>query len=223
MLTWSLAIALYLVVTCSISFVLLRGPPTGLVAALIFFNCLNSFIAICEICLGRHISFIQADYRALQKKYTVGQEWDAVTRLLTTPVTIGEVFNGLTWARMWSTYALFDLSYQDSTSFGFFIDVGNGWTTLPPCLLLHYAILRPEASSPLWVGCVTIASYWQMLYGTMIYFVTFLFNRRYEGRPLASLLLFVITTNGVWIVFPAMAIYAAVCILRDGNFDVFGE
>lgn len=221
MLTWSLAIGLFLIATCSISFALLQSPPTALVTGLIFFNCLNCFIAICEICLGRHISFIQNDFAALRKKYAIGQEWDGTIRLLNMPLTIGDAFNGLTWARMWSTYALFDPSYQNPESFGFFIDVGNGWTTIPPCLLLHYAILRPDASSPLLVGCVTIASYWQMLYGTLIYFTSFLFNRRYEGRPLVSLLLFVITINAVWIIFPAMAIYAAVCILRDGTFDVF--
>ena len=60
---------------------------------------------------------------------------------------------------MWSTYALFDPSYQNRESFGFFIDVGNDWSTLAPCVMLNVGMVRPGWVDPLWVGCVTIAAY----------------------------------------------------------------
>lgn len=227
LLTWSSAIALWIAVTCGISFYLLPydNPITGnpLVASLLFFNNLNIFIAICEICLGYHIMFIRKDYEQRRKKYGRGKEWDGCLALLTMPISVKEMFQGKTWALMWSTYALFDPSYQNYESFGFFIDVGNGWTTIAPCLFLNYGMIYPDKVDHLLLGCVVIASYWQMLYGTAIYFLSFVFNKRYEGHNRVSIFLFVGLTNGVWVGFPALAIYAAYCILRDGNMNTFYE
>jgi len=225
-LTFGTAILLWLTITCGCCFALLpySNPITsnGLVTSLLFFNNLNIFIAICEICLGYQITFIQLDYRNLQETYRAGgREWEAVWDLMVMPLTFRQLFDTTTWARMWSTYALFDPSYQNHESFGFFIDVGNGWTTIGPCVLLNVAMLRPDWVNPLWVGCVTIAAYWQMLYGTIIYFLSFLFNRRYIGHKPLPIASFVTGSNGIWIIFPGMAIYAAVVILRDGNFNIF--
>jgi len=144
---------------------------------------------------------------------------EGLLRYLNMPLTLRQVFEGKTWAQMWVVYSLIDPSYQNHESFGFFIDVGNGWTTILPCLLFNYAIINPGAVSPLLLGCVVIASYWQMIYGTIIYFFSYLFNKRYQGKKF-WVYAFVLITNGVWIAFPSLAIYAAVCILRDGNMNV---
>ena len=83
-------------------------------------------------------------------------------------------------------------------------------------------MMFPELVLPLVVGCVAIGSYWQVLYGTLICFLSFMFNRRYAPfRPL-EIGLFVGLTNGIWIIFPSIGLYAAVCILRDNNMSVFG-
>jgi hypothetical protein len=95
------------------------------IVSLLFFNNLNLFIALCEIALGNHIKIIQSDYAALRSKYK-GKEWDACVAFLTMPLTISQCFSGRVWSKMWSTYALYDPSYQNQESFGFFIDVGNG-------------------------------------------------------------------------------------------------
>jgi hypothetical protein len=34
------------------------------------------------------------------------------------------------WSEVWSVYSVFDPSYANRESFGFFVDVGNGWTTM---------------------------------------------------------------------------------------------
>ena len=92
---------------------------------------------------------------------------------------------------------------------------------MAPCVLLNVALVWSEVVGPLWVGCVTIVAYWQMLYGTLIYFLLFVVNWRYVGFDPVSIWFFVMVTNEVWIVFPGMEIYAAVCILRNGNMDLF--
>ena len=123
---------------------------------------------------------------------------------------------------MWSTYALYDPSYQNDESFGFFIDVGNGWSTIPPCVMMNTAIAMPQYCSPLLVGCVCLASYWQILYGTIIYFLSFIWNRRWEGKKLGEVLGFVGISNGIWFFFPLAGIYACVSMLDTKDLSVFG-
>jgi len=224
-LTFGSALVLWLIITCGCSFFLLpyQNPITGniLVTSLLFFNNLNILISLIEICLGYEIAYIKTHYQKLRKIYSRGQELSAIWQLMVMPLKFRQLFDMKTGAQMWSTYALFDPSYQNSESFGFFIDVGNGWTTILPCVLLNVAMIAPDKVSPLVVGCVTIAAYWQILYGTLIYFLSFMFNRRYEGHNLVHITTVVLLSNGVWIIFPATAIYAAVNVLRDGNMSVF--
>lgn len=201
LLTVATVILAWLVATTGTCFYFL--PDTlrlnGWILSLLFFNNLNIFIAICEIILGYHISFVQEHYKGLlqsKKRGHLRSDWDACVAFLTMPLTLSEVFQGRTWAQMWSTYALYDPSYQNHESFGFFIDVGNGYSTIPPSCLLNVAICRPNAVSNLLVGTIGIASYWQILYGTIIYFFSFLFNRRYQGKGVVEISLFVGLSNG---------------------------
>ena len=87
--------------------------------------------------------------------------------------------------------------------------------------LCFAAIVCPQKVSPLWVGCIGLAMYWQVLYGTIIYLLSFVFNERYVGQPLLVICLFVGVSNSLWFVFPIVGIRACVAILRDGNLDVF--
>ena len=120
-----------------------------------------------------------------------------------------------------------DPSYQNTEAFGFFIDVGNGLSTIPPSILLNYAIIYGPSGSasdtitPLLVGCICIASLWQITYGTIIYFLSFVWNKRYQDFRAGEIWTFVGLSNSCWIVFPAVGIWACVQILRDGSFDVF--
>ena len=181
-------------------------------------NNLNILISICELILGFRIMLIKEDYKKLKEKHT-GREKDAALAFLWMPLP--NVFHTASWSKMWSTYSLYDPSYQNHESFGFFIDFGNGMSTIPPCLLWNYAIAYPDNVSPLLVGCVGIASYWQVMYGTMVYLLSYCFNRRYVGRSIIEVLSFVGFTNSLWFFFPIVGIYASVCMLRDGNCSVF--
>ena len=190
------------------------------VLGLLIFNNLNILIAICEICLGLNIMFIKEDYISLRETYK-GKEWKGCLAYLTMPLTTSQIFDPRTWSKMWSAYALYDISYQNHESFGFFIDFGNGMSTIPPCVLINAAIMFPHKVSPLLVGCVGLATYWQITYGTLVYLLSFFFNRRWEGKPMVSVLAFVGFSNSIWIAAPALGIYACVCILRDGDMSVF--
>lgn len=223
------AIALFLTATtyaCISQLFNNNATPTPLTISLLFFNNLNIFIAMCEIILGLNITYIQADYQKLRARYNTGNEWEACIAYLTMPLTVQQVFDGKTWAKMWSTYALYDPSYQNHESFGFFIDFGNGLSTIPPSILVNAAICYPDtiSLSPLLVGCVGLAMYWQVMYGTIIYVLSFVFNKRYLGKKtLLEVCLFVGVSNSLWFFFPIAGIYACVCMLRDGNMSVFHQ
>jgi hypothetical protein len=214
------AIILWLVATTIAPLFFAESLPNPLGLALLFFNNLNILIAFCEIALGNHIGFIKQHYLELKKNYQ-GKQWQAAFAYLLMPLSLSTLFDGEKWAIMWSTYSLWDPSYQNQESFGFFIDVGNGWSTIPPCLLWNAAILVPQQLlqrseyAYLWVGVIGCCSYWQVLYGTIIYFLSFIFNKRYEGMPLAEVAGFVGFANGIWFFFPIAALYAATIILRD--------
>jgi hypothetical protein len=214
------AIILWLATTTGGALLLLPyNASNGIVLSLLFFNNLNILIALCEIALGFNIMFIKDDYRKLTEKYK-GREWEACVAFLTMPLP--RVLDAKAWSKMWSTYSLYDPSYQNHESFGFFIDFGNGMSTIPPCLLWNYAMANVDrAVSPLLVGCVGIACYWQVMYGTIIYVLSFCFNGRYKGRNLVEVLGFVGFANSLWFFFPIVGIYASVCILRDGNMSIF--
>lgn len=234
----------WLVLTMGSSIILMRNENDNnndndrtsyniLSLSLLFFNYLNLLISFCEICLGRYISLIQLDYRALKELYK-GKELDACVAFLTMPLTFRELFDGKIWSKMWSTYSLYDPSYQNPESFGFFIDVGNGWTTILPISLINVAIVRPEILARLLslssftnntqphivVGCLGIASYWQMMYGTFIYFLSYFFNNRHRGKSFWEVAGFVGVSNAVWVIFPAIGLFLCYHILSDGNMSV---
>jgi hypothetical protein len=220
---------MWLAVTTLLPLKFTETVPNTLGLSLLFFNNLNILIACCEIVLGKHVNFIQQDFRRLQKQYRAGnKEYMAGFAFLLYPLTLRTLFDGPTWAQMWSTYSLWDPSYSNPESFGFFIDVGNGWSTILPCLLWDVAIMCPQwihsMEMDTLVGFVGACSYWQVLYGTIIYLLSFLWNRRYVGKPLAEVLGFVGFANGIWFVFPIAALCAAYQILVNKDCSqVFGS
>jgi hypothetical protein len=74
--------------------------------------------------------------------------------------------------------------------------------------------------SPVVLGLVGALIFYQKLYCTSVYLAAYLFNRRYEGRPLAWVIGIVGGTNGIWIVFPAIGLYACIRLVLENRFDL---
>jgi len=224
---------------------LLLPPINGLGWSILLFNNLNVLIAFCEIALGKHIEFIREDYHNLLKEYRdertgdpIKAEYLAGIAYLNTPLCLRDIYDGgKKWSRMWSTYSLWDPSYSNPESFGFFIDVGNGWSTILPCWLWNFAILFPQEFTPLppssssslyqengnshsptpvvLLGFIGACTYWQILYGTIIYFISFVWNKRYKNKSFAEVLGFVGFANGIWFFFPIACLWASYKLLLD--------
>jgi hypothetical protein len=188
-------------------------------AALAFFLWLNAIIALWEICLYLRIDLIEEQHQDFIVRYK-GRELDRVIDFFSVKVPLSRIFSPAVWAELWSSYSVFDPSYADRKSFGFFIDIGNGFSTLVPTLLFLYGMTyEPIPARAL--GIVGLLVFYQMWYGTIVYLVSYVMNKRYEGHTQRNVLLFVGLSNGLWLTFPLWGIAVAIVMIATGSYDVF--
>jgi len=155
----------------------LHGGVNFLQLVLAIFCAVNAWVCLCEIALYVQYSAIQAAYKSHSAKYGAGKlppiflfEW----------VTLKQIFSTHFWGvGMWATYSVLDPSYIDSTSFGWNIDVCNGITTLVPSAIFTIGMTYPVLSAR-WLGMLGLVLFYQQLYGTVVYFFQYFFNRRFD-------------------------------------------
>ena len=82
------------------------------------------------------------------------------------------------WADAWATYAQYDDSYADRGSFGFNVDIGNGFVTPVPTLFL-YASYTFDFLPSLYAGILGAMVFWQWIYATSLYCVSFFVAERH--------------------------------------------
>jgi hypothetical protein len=191
-----------------------HGVVNGWHIALAVFLAINILICTWEMSLYFRIDDIERWHH--QPRDVSGRPRGG---LYSSRVTFGELFASKLWARVWLEYARYDPSYADRKSFGFAIDVGNGFSTIIPSLVFFVAMTVP-LFSPLIVGLLGILIFYQKSYCTCLYFFTYIFNRRYELHPLSSVLVVVGGSNGIWLVFPAVGFYVCLHLILDGSFDL---
>jgi hypothetical protein len=188
-------------------------------AVLAFFLWLNAIIALWEICLYLRIDLIEEQHARFVREYR-GRELDRVKDFFSREVPIGRIFSPSVWAELWSSYSVFDPSYADRKSYGFFVDIGNGFTTLVPALLFLYGMTFEPISARA-LGIVGVLLFYQMWYGTVVYLASYLLNKRYRGHTPFNVALFVGLSNGLWLTFPIWGIAVSVLLIRSGSYDIF--
>jgi hypothetical protein len=187
-------------------------------AALAFFLVINVLVNLWEFTLHKYAARITREWEETQLPYK-GREAERANAFFQERATPRELFTLRRWTGLWSSYALFDRGYADIRSFGWNIDVGNGWSTIVPALLtawgMTYEIVPARA-----LGIVGVAMYWQMLYGTLVYFFQFFNNRNHVGISSGALWAFVGGTNGFWFVFPIWGIAVSVALIYADSFAI---
>jgi hypothetical protein len=183
--------------------------------SLAFFLPLNMLICIWEVSLGLNIDHIKLEYKALAKSWR-RKEFACVIDFFNSPMSLKQLFNLRYWSRVWSTYSLYDPSYQNQESFGFFVDVSNGWCFFLPSALLLYAMTYDVdwLMSPRTLGCVGLVSCYAMLHGTCVYFLSFFFNGRQKRFGSFEVALFIGGSNGLWFVFPLIGMVACYSMIQ---------
>ena len=184
-----------------------------------FFLWLNVIISFWELCLFFKIDLIEEQYKDFRERYK-GRELDRVIHLFLSDITWPQIFHMSTWAEIWSTYSIFDDSYADRKSYGFFIDVGNGFSTPIPTLISIYGMTFHLLPARI-LGMIIMIVNYQMWYGTLVYFFSYLANKRYIGHLFFKVLIFVGISNGFWFTFPLWGIYSAYQMIMTNDYSVF--
>eukprot|EP00967_Tisochrysis_lutea_P086965 scaffold122842_cov40-Tisochrysis_lutea.AAC.2 len=123
---------------------------------------------------------------------------------------------------MWATYATLDESYVQTGSFGFCVDVGNGFTTLIPTVLFAISITNPLMPARI-LGMMGLIKFYQEFYGTVIYFFQYFFNGRHRRCATALTAGVVVPANFIWMALPALGMWASSRLILDGSYQVFGH
>jgi hypothetical protein len=192
----------------------LHGGANGWQVALALFLAVNLITCVQEICLGLRISEIERWFHDPEARKTrpKGSMW--LTR-----VSLPELFSATFWARLWYEYAYYDPAYADRRSFGFSVDVGNGWWTLAPSVVF-LAGMTADWMSPVALGLLGALLFYQKLYCTGLYFFSYLFNERYRLQPLGRVIPVVGGTNGIWLVFPAIGLVVCIQLIFSNSFEL---
>jgi len=192
-----------------------RGVVNGWHVTIAFFLFTNIMICWLEISLGASIGLIEYWHHD-----PAGRAERPPADVLISPMTLREAISMRPWVRNMSEYVYYDDSYANRSSYGFWADVGNGWVTLLPSIFFLVGMTAGMVS-PVVLGLVGALIFYQKLYCTSVYLASYLFNRRYEGRPLAWVIGIVGGTNGIWIVFPLIGLYACIRLILENRMDLF--
>ena len=199
----------------------LHGVISPLQISLALFCVINAMINIWEIALFVHIKRIKNRSDAFLKELKPSK---LPSLFLLEDMPLSKALSLEGWSEVWVFYALFDESYADSKSFGWLIDIGNGFSSFVPSVLWAICMTYHSLLPAKVVAMIGIASFWQMLYGTILYFTQYMYHKRWKKHcnPTWQILALVVGSNIVWILFPALGIYtAAQMILTPDNKDAY--
>lgn len=186
--------------------------------AITLFCVINSMIAVWEMALYLYQPWITSQFSALKKKYEA-QQLPPV--FMFQHVDFAEAISIKYWANVWLLYSFFDQSYSDERSYGFWIDAGNGFTTLIPSIVFALG-LTYDVMDPKHLGVLGLILFYQEFYGTVLYFSSFFHNKRWTehgwtGRGKALALVLVLVSNGIWFAGPSLGMWISYRFVMDGR------
>jgi len=186
--------------------------------SLAFFLVINVLVNWWEIALMVRQDQIRAEYESFKEPYR-GRELECVMNVFARPIPVLRVFSFRQWTTIWSSYSLFDPGYSDRRSFGYTIDVGNGFTTILPAVIFAFGMTFELLPARV-LGIVGVIMFWQMFYGTVLYFFQFFHNGRHKGHSVRDLVLFVGVTNLTWLIFPIWGLATSILLILDGSYGL---
>ena len=186
----------------------------------LFFS-VNLLICSWEMCL-----FFRRDYIEQRTAYWRRRQRETgrtpAREFLATKVPWRQILSPTVWADVWATYSMIDDSYSDRRTFGFNVDVGNGFVTPVPTLIL-YAAYTVNFLPAVLVGILGVMLFWQWTYVSSLYWVSFFVARRQNHLTRGDLYTYVGAANLPWVLFPLLGLYLSVRLILEGNYSVLGH
>lgn len=200
---------------------LVYGDLDPLHVLLSLFFSLNFLASSWEICLYFRRDYIErrVDFWRERRKE---QRRSPAMLFLQQGVTTSNAFSTSFWADVWASYAIYDESYADRGSWGFTSDIANGFVTPLPSLILYATFTIPFLPATL-AGVLGAMLFWQWVYVTSGYWVSFFVAKRHRQLRLREALLHVHLANSLWVLLPLLGLYVSVRLVLDGNYGVLGH
>ena len=198
----------------------LQGGFSFIHCLFILFFSLNLLICYWEVCLyfrWDHIRRRAAYWRRRQRE--TGRS--SAVEFLTSRVPLSQALSPTVWADSWAAYSPIDSSYTDRSTLGFTVDIGNGFVTPIPTLLL-YAAFSVGFLPPVVAGIVGVALFWQWAYVSSLYWVSFFVAGRHARVPRRELFIYVGAVNAVWVLFGVFGFYVSTRMILDGSYAILG-
>ena len=185
------------------------------------FLMINLLIAYWECCL-----YWRRDY--IEERTRYWRDWSAETgrtpavEFLTSSVPLRRILSPTVWADTWATYTQYDGSYADRRTYGFNVDIANGFFT-PVASLVFLGAMTFEFL-PAWLaGILGVGLFWQWVYVSSLYIVSFWVAGRHRQISRTDFWIYVFGPNSVWVLFPLFGLYVAARLIFDGNYGVLGH
>ena len=185
------------------------------------FLSINLLICYWETCLYLRRDYIVERARYWRERRASTGRTPAV-EFLTASVPLRRVASPTLWADVWATYALYDGAYTDRRTFGFNADIGNGFFTPIPTMLLLSALTFGFMSAT-FAGILGIALFWQWVYVSSLYAVSFWVAGSHERMPRSVRWTYVWGPNAVWIVVPLLGLFVSARLILDGTYAIVGH
>ena len=197
-----------------------RGDFGVIHAVLSLFFSINLLICYLEACL-----FLRRDYIEERAEYWRERRGETgktpAAEFLLTKVPLTKILSPTVWADVWATYAQYDGSYADRRTYGFNVDIANGFATPLPTLIL-YAAYTFDILPALVSGIIGVMLFWQLTYMTSVYLVSFFVANRQTRISRGELHIYILAMNSPWILCPLLGLYVSVRLILDGDYSVLG-
>ena len=197
------------------------GEEPGVVyAALGLFFSINLLVCFWEACLFFRRSRVEAREEYWRQRWLETGRTPAV-EFFTTGVPWARILSPTVWADMWAAYAQYDPCYADRRSYGFSVDVANGFVTVLPTLLL-YASFASEFMPARLAGMLGLMLFWQFFVGTVIYWASFFVGNLQARISRRDLYVYIAGASAPWALFSLLGLWVSFRLVVDGNYGVLG-
>lgn len=215
----AIAIALLAIPGVAVHSALHGGPNPFHILLSLFFS-VNLLICYWELCLFFRIDEI-TERGERWRAWSRDSSRTAAAEFLMTRVPLTQACSPRVWADVWATYAVFDSAYVDRNTYGFNVDIANGFAT-PVTTLILYTAMTGGLLPAIAVGVLGTMLCWQWVYVSSLYLVSFFIGgkrRRVEARHFYAFMVF---PNSVWILLPIVGLYVSIRLIVDGDFSILG-
>jgi len=141
---------------------------------------------------------------------------------LTSGIPLGRILSPTAWADVWAAYSTYDDAYTDRRTFGFNCDVGNGFATPLPSIVLLASMTTGFLPATI-AGILGVALFWQWVYVSSLYMASFYVGQGHRAIGRMDRLVWVWAPNTVWILIPAFGLSVSVRLILDGTYAVLGH